>query len=90
MLAVLNCIDVHAFTHLLEGDEPSHVENCQTCEDFVVSTYKEIGILPHFTASPIFQLIFRKEFTTYSSISIVINQEKYLGKFHNKPPPSLA
>ena len=82
---------MHALSHVLEADEHNQIENCQTCEEFVVSTKDNASIVPQITSTPlcIRPNFFEKPLLT-STTCIFINQEKHLGKFHNKPPPSLV
>ncbi|WP_188457678.1 hypothetical protein [Psychroflexus planctonicus] len=87
-LALLNTVDVHALGHLLDGDNHNQIENCDTCEEFVFSTYNEVSTTPETIITNSFiDFNFIEKPLLFSSRSIFINQEKHLGKFHNKPPP---
>lgn len=86
-LALLNTVDVHALSHVLDGDDHNQVENCQICEEFVVSTQDHIFIIPFSCIQSFEVLHFLESQVIISTEFVFINQEKHLGQFHNRPPP---
>lgn len=81
-------MDVHAFSHIFEGDDQNEIENCQSCEEYVVSNQHKVSILPQPIYFSSCDFNANEETKLNSTKYIYINQAKYLGKFHNKPPPT--
>ena len=88
-LALVNITDVHALSHLIEGDDHTQIENCDVCEEFVVSSTEDENtnaLIPNFnySSTPNFSELFTA-FISTESFSLL--PQKSLGKYFNKPPP---
>lgn len=86
LLAMLNTVDVHALSHLLDGDDHLTIENCENCENYLLQSEDEVFVLP-----PCIHLDFSLATIEKSSITIYCYQKStsysLLGKYFNKPPP---
>lgn len=88
IFALLNTVDVHAYSHIICGDDHSTIENCETCEEFTVVSEDDYAVFVPFSF-----YFTNKTRTFYKSPIfipnlVVVNQDKHLGKLHNKPPPA--
>lgn len=87
MTLTTTVVNAHALSHLFDGESPS-IEQCQTCDEYVVSNHDKVS----FTSPVIEDFTFSSfEFKTQSNptlpleFHILVNKPE---KYFNKPPPS--
>lgn len=84
---LLNTVDVHALSHVIDGDDHNTIEHCENCEDFILTHINDFHVVVNEVAIPTPITQFRFQTSIRSHQVIAVNQQKYLGKHHNKPPP---
>ena len=88
LLALLNTVDVHALSHMIDGDNHAQIENCEVCEEFVINAKEDHFhcIVPdvNYTSTP---LIVHTPKLFTSTESFILVSQTHSGKYFNKPPP---
>lgn len=88
MVLTTSVVNTHALSHLFD-DDISSVEQCETCDEFIVTHSNDVQFI-----SPIFDVDIQNSFEYLTiapgiidiSLTIILMPS---GEYYNKPPPSL-
>ena|GEM_PF-892367 len=88
MLLTTSVVNAHALSHLFD-DDISSVEQCDTCDEFIVTHSNNVLFTPPILDVDIpnsFEYLTLKSDIIDISLTIILRPS---GEYYNKPPPSL-
>ncbi|MGM0635867.1 MAG: hypothetical protein ACQESK_07345 [Bacteroidota bacterium] len=85
LTVLLNSVDLHAFEHILEGDNQPEIESCEVCSEFTVTTQKNfIAEEIHYDFKAPLVLPEQQELFSFQ---VNFQKHQQLGQYFNRPPP---
>lgn len=86
MVLTTTVVNVHALSHLFDGDN-SGIEHCKTCDEYVLTSQNDINFITPVLHDFKFSTFETKVLTSVLNYTEILFLIRKSGKYYNKPPP---